>query len=86
MNHTQSNHTGLTLEEIIARKQAIKAAIAEHQKCVHKAYQEVVEPFTNVRSVSKYIGNSLLDGFTMLESAIWGYRLISRIFRLFRRR
>ena len=35
--------------------------------------------------ITKYIGSNLLGGVTLLESAMWGFRLVSRIFRLFKR-
>ncbi len=85
MNTQQPRRQGLTLEEIAARKQALKIAIAEQRENVNEAYRQVIAPFANVKSVSKYIGGSLLNSFTMLESAIWGYRLISRLFRIFRK-
>ena len=81
MNENHTNQQGLTLEEIAVHKQALKIAIAEQQKNVN----EVVAPFSEAKSVSGYIGGRLLNSFTMIESAIWGFRLISRIFRIFRK-
>ena len=83
MNENHTNQQGLTLEEIAVHKQALK--IAEQQKNVNEAYRQVVAPFSEAKSVSGYIGGRLLNGFTMIESAIWGFRLISRIFRIFRK-
>ena len=80
MNENHTNQQGLTLEEI-----AVKIAIAEQQKNVNEAYRQVVAPFSEAKSVSGYIGGRLLNSFTMIESAIWGFRLISRIFRIFRK-
>ena len=80
MNENHTNQQGLTLEEIAVHKQALKIAIAEQQKNVN-----VVAPFSEAKSVSGYIGGRLLNSFTMIESAIWGFRLISRIFRIFRK-
>ena len=85
MNENHTNQQGLTLEEIAFHKQALKIAIAEQQKNVNEAYRQVVAPFSDAKSVSGYIGGRLLNGFTMIESAIWGFRLISRIFRIFRK-
>ena len=85
MNENHTNQQGLTLEEIAVHKQALKIAIAEQQKNVNEAYRQVVAPFSEAKSVSGYIGGRLLNGFTMIESAIWGFRLISRIFRIFRK-
>ena len=79
MNENHTNQQGLTLEEIAVHKQALKIAIAEQQKNVNEAYRQVVAPF------SEAIGGRLLNSFTMIESAIWGFRLISRIFRIFRK-
>ena len=79
MNENHTNQQGLTLEEIAVHKQALKIAIAEQQKNVNEAYRQVVAPFSEAKSVSGYIGGRLLNGFTMIESAIWGFRLISRI-------
>lgn len=81
--HTRSK--GLTLEEIAARRQALKIAIADQRKAVDEAYRQVVSPFTEAKSVTKYISSNLLSGFTLLESAVWGFRLVSRIVRMFRR-
>ena len=80
MNENHTNQQGLTLEEIAVHKQALKIAIAEQQKNVNEAYRQVVAPFSEAKSVS-----GLLNSFTMIESAIWGFRLISRIFRIFRK-
>lgn len=80
MNENHTNQQGLTLEEIAVHKQALKIAIAEQQKNVNEAYRQVVAPFSEAKSVSGYIGGRLLNSFTMIESAIWGFRLISRIF------
>ena len=85
MNENHTNQQGLTLEEIAVHKQALKIAIAEQQKNVNEAYRQVVAPFSEAKSVSGYIGGRLLNSFTMIESAIWGFRLISRIFRIFRK-
>lgn len=85
MNENHTNQQGLTLEEIAVHKQALKIAIAEQQKNVNEAYRQVVAPFSEAKSVSGYIGGHLLNSFTMIESAIWGFRLISRIFRIFRK-
>ena len=85
MNAQPTHRQGLTLEEIATRKQALKAAITKKKKQVNEAYRQIVEPFSNVKSVSKYVGNNLLNSFTVFESAIWGYRLISRLFRIFKR-
>ena len=84
-NENHTNQQGLTLEEIAVHKQALKIAIAEQQKNVNEAYRQVVAPFSEAKSVSGYIGGRLLNSFTMIESAIWGFRLISRIFRIFRK-
>ena len=85
MNENHTNQQGLTLEEIAVHKQALKIAIAEEQINVNEAYRQVVAPFSEAKSVSGYIGGRLLNSFTMIESAIWGFRLISRIFRIFRK-
>lgn len=85
MNTPRTHSQGLTLEEIIARRQALKAAIAEQRKNVDEAYRQAIAPITGARAVTKHIGNSLLGGVTLLESAIWGFRLMSRIFRMFKR-
>ncbi|HIZ27039.1 hypothetical protein [Barnesiella sp. An55] len=85
MNNPRTHSQGLTLEEITARRQALKAAIAEQRKNVDEAYRQAIAPFTEARSVTKYIGSNLLSGVTLLESAIWGFRLMSRIFRMFKR-
>ena len=82
MNENHTNQQGLTLEEIAVHKQALKIAIAEQQKNVNEAYRQVVAPFSEAKSVSGYIGGRLLNSFTMIESAIWGFRLISRIIRI----
>ena len=75
-NHT--NQQGLTLEEIAVHKQALKIAIAEQQKNVNEAYRQVVAPFSEAKSVSGYIGGRIINGFTKIESAIWGFRLITQ--------
>ena len=85
MTENNTNQQGLTLEEIAVHKQAQKIAIAEQQKNVNEAYRQVVSPFSEAKSVSGYIGGRLLFVFTMIDSAIWGFRLISRIFRIFRK-
>lgn len=85
MDTPKTPSKGLTLEEIAARRQALKTAIAEQRKCVDEAYRQVISPFTEARSIIKYIGSNLLGGVTLLESAMWGFRLVSRIFRLFKR-
>lgn len=85
MNKPTSHSKGLTLEEIAARRQALKIAIADQRKIVDETYRQVVSPFTEAKSVTKYIGSNLLNGFTLFESALWGFRLVSRIVRMFRR-
>ena len=85
MDTPKTPSKGLTLEEIAARRQALKTAIAEQRKCVDEAYRQVISPLTEARSITKYIGSNLLGGVTLLESAMWGFRLVSRIFRLFKR-
>lgn len=85
MDTPKTPSKGLTLEEIAARRQALKTAIAEQRKRVDEAYRQVISPFTEARSITKYIGSNLLGGVTLLESAMWGFRLVSRIFRLFKR-
>lgn len=85
MDTPKTPSKGLTLEEIAARRQALKTAIAEQRKSVDEAYRQVISPFTEARSITKYIGSNLLGGVTLLESAMWGFRLVSRIFRLFKR-
>lgn len=81
--HTHSK--GLTLEEITARRLALKTAITEQRKNVDEAYRQAIAPFTETRSITHYIGNNLLSGISVLESAIWGFKLVSRIFRIFKR-
>lgn len=76
---------GLTLEEITARRLALKTAITEQRKNVDEAYRQAIAPFTETRSITHYIGNNLLSGISVLESAIWGFKLVSRIFRIFKR-
>lgn len=85
MNTPQPHSKGLTLAEIAARRQALKTAIAEQRKNVEEAYRQAITPFTEARSVTQYLGSSLLNGFSVIESAIWGFKLFSRIFRLFKR-
>ena len=80
MNENHTNQQGLTLEEIAVHKQALKIAIAEQQKNVNEAYRQVVAPFSDAKSVSGYIGGRLLNGFTMIESAIWGFFAYSENF------
>ena len=83
---TPHPHTkGLTLEEITARRMALKTAITEQRKNVDEAYRQAIAPFTETRSITRYIGNNLLSGISVLESAIWGFKLVSRIFRIFKR-
>lgn len=85
MNTTHPHSKGLTLEEIAARRLALKTTIAEQRKNVDAAYRQVIAPFTEARSVTHYIGSNLLNGISVLESAIWGFRLVSRLFRMFKR-
>lgn len=61
MNKPTSHSKGLTLEEIATRRQALKIAIADQRKAVDEAYRQVVSPFTEAKSVTKYIGSNLLS-------------------------
>ena len=70
MNKPTSHSKGLTLEEIATRRQALKIAIADQRKAVDEAYRQVVSPFTEAKSVTKYIGSNLLSGFRLLERAV----------------
>ena len=85
MKTPHSHSKGLTLEEITARRLALKTAITEQRKNVDEAYRQAIAPFTETRSITHYIGNNLLSGISVLESAIWGFKLVSRIFRIFKR-
>ena len=46
---------------------------------------EIVERRTRETNLVIRSGSNLLSGFTLLESAVWGFRLVSRIVRMFRR-
>ncbi len=81
MNENHTNQQGLTLEEIAVHKQALKIAIAEQQKNVNEAYRQVVAPCLRGEIGFRYIGGRLIKWLHNDRSAIWGFRLISRIFR-----
>ncbi len=83
---TVPNSKGLTLDELLLRKEKTRQAIALQEQRIAEAYQQALSPVTNIKTVSSYIGGRILGGLTLIESALWGYRIISRVMRLFRRK
>ncbi len=86
MNPNTIPSKGFTLDELLLRKEEVRREIASQELRIVEAYQQALSPVTNIKAVSNYIGSRILSGFTILESALWGYRILSRFLRLFRRR
>ncbi len=86
MNTEISTQRGFSLEEITMLKHTLKKEIPQQRQLVVRMYRQLLNPFSRTQSTSNFIGGRLLNGFTVLDSAIWGFRIISRIFRFFRRR
>ncbi len=86
MNNDTSNSKGLTLDQLLLRKEQTRQAIALQEQRIVEAYQQMLSPIPNIKRVSSYIGGRIISGVTLLEGIRWGYRIISRITRLLRKR
>ncbi len=83
---TNLNPKGLTIDELLLRKEETRQAIAQQEQRIAETYRQVLSPVSNIKTVSSYIGSRILGGLTLFESTLWGYRIIARVVRIFRRK
>ncbi len=76
---------GMTLKELRERKAELLAEIAMQRNALEDAYTQMVSPVKQTRSIWGFFGKNMLAGFSIFESALWGYRIYNRIVRMIRR-
>ncbi len=74
---TTSLRRGMTFDELRRHRRMLEAEVAIEEVRLVESVQKMMRPFSIVRSVSSFAFNRFINGFSLVDGLIYGFRSAS---------